>query len=151
MLILDTSVLSSFTYLELLEQLHQLNLTYATTPDVIEEFSKKWIKTKIPSWINIEVPSHKTKTESLSISTTDISLISLAIEKNSMIATDDLALRKIAKKRGILVIGTLGLLKLLYTQKIIQTRDSYQEYLEKLQTDLYLSDDLVEWAKKDID
>ena len=70
MLILDTSVLSSFTYLELLEQLRHLNLSYAITPDVLEEFSKKWIKTKIPSWINIEVPSHKAKTESLSMSTT---------------------------------------------------------------------------------
>ena len=151
MLILDTSVLSSFTYLELLEQLHQLNLTYATTPDVLEEFSKKWIKTKIPSWINIEVPSHITEIESLSISTTDMSLISLAIEKSSMIATDDLTLRKVAKKRDILIIGTLGILKLLYTQKIIQPRNTYLEYLEKLRTDLYLSDDLMEWANKDID
>ena len=115
MLILDTSVLSSFTYLELLEQLHQLNLTYAITPDVLEEFSKKWIKTNIPSWINLEVPSHKIKPESLSISTTDTSLISLAIEKKSTIATDDLVHRNIAKNRDILVIGSLGLLKLLYT------------------------------------
>ena len=151
MLILDTSVLSSFTYLELLEQLRHLNLSYAITPDVLEEFSKKWIKTKIPSWINIEVPSHKAKTESLSMSTTDMSLISLVIEKKSMMATDDLALRKVAKNKDILVIGTLGLLKLLYTQNIIQTRETYLEYLEKLRTDLYLSDDLVEWAKKDID
>jgi len=151
MLILDTSVLSSFTYLRLLEQLRQLNLIYAITPDVLEEFSKKWVKTKIPSWIKIVVPSHKIKTESLSISTTDTSLISLAIEKKSMIATDDLALRKVAKNRDIAVVGTLGLLKLLYTQKIIQTRETYVKYLEKLRTDLYLSDNLVEWALKDID
>ncbi len=151
MLILDTSVLSTFTYLGLLEQLQQLNLTYAITPDVLEEFSKKWVKTKIPYWINIDVPSHKIKTESLSISTTDTSLISLAIEKKSMIATDDLTLRKEANNRHIAVVGTLGLLKLLYTQNIIQTRESYLKCLEKLRTDLYLSDDLVEWAIKDID
>jgi predicted nucleic acid-binding protein len=68
-----------------------------------------------------------------------------------MIATDDLALRKVAKKRDIKVVGTLGLLKLLYIQKIIHTTEAYLNYLEKLGTDLYLSDDLVEWAKKDID
>lgn len=151
MLVLDTSVLSTFTYLGLLEQLRQLNMIYAITPDVLEEFSKKWVKTKIPSWINIDVPSHKIKAESLSISTTDTSLISLAIEKKSMIATDDLALRKVAKNRDIAVVGTLGLLKLLYTKNIIQTRETYVKYLEKLRTDLYLSDDLVEWALKDID
>jgi len=151
MLILDTSVLSTFTYLGLLEELRQLNITYAITPDVLEEFSKKWVKTKIPSWINIDTPSDKIKIESLSMSTTDTSLISLAIEKKSMIATDDLALRKIAKDRDIAVVGTLGLLKLLYTQNIIQTREIYLNYLEKLRTDLYLSDDLLEWAIKDID
>ncbi|UCG00816.1 MAG: hypothetical protein JSW11_14500 [Candidatus Heimdallarchaeota archaeon] len=151
MLILDTSVLSTFTYLGLLEELRQLNMTYAITPDVLEEFSRKWVKTKIPSWINIDVPSDKIKTESLSISTTDTSLISLAIEKKSMIATDDLALRKVARDRDIAVVGTLGLLKLLYTQNIIQTRETYLKYLEKLRTDLYLSDDLLEWAIKDID
>lgn len=151
MLILDTSVLSTFTYLGLLEELRQLNITYAITPDVLEEFSKKWVKTKIPSWINIDTPSDKIKIESLSISSTDTSLISLAIEKKSMIATDDLALRKIAKDRDIAVVGTLGLLKLLYTQNIIQTREIYLNYLEKLRTDLYLSDDLLEWAIKDID
>jgi len=151
MLILDTSVLSTFTYLGLLEELRQLNITYAITPDVLEEFSKKWVKTKIPSWINIDTPSDKIKIESLSMSTTDTSLISLAIEKKSMIATDDLAPRKIAKDRDIAVVGTLGLLKLLYTQNIIQTREIYLNYLEKLRTDLYLSDDLLEWAIKDID
>lgn len=87
----------------------------------------------------------------MSISTTDTSLISLAIEKKLMIAKDDLALRKVAKNRDITVVGTLGLLKLLYTQNIIQTRETYLKYLEKLRTDLYLSDDLVEWATKDID
>jgi predicted nucleic acid-binding protein len=151
MLILDTIVLSTFTYLGLVEQLQQLDMNYVITPDVLEEFSKKWVKTEIPSWINIDVPTNIIKTESLSISTTDTSLISLAIEKKSMIATDDLALRKVAKNRGIAVVGTLGLLKLLYTQNIIHTKETYMNYLEKLRTDLYLSDDLVEWAIKDID
>ena len=75
-----------------------------------------------------DVTSDKIKTESLSISTTDTSLISLAIEKKSMFATDDLALRKVAKDSDIAVVGTLGLLKLLYTQNIIQTRETYLKY-----------------------
>lgn len=151
MLILDTSVLSTFTYLGLLEQFRKLNLNYVITPDVLEEFSKKWAKTEIPSWINIDVPSNIIKPESLSISATDMSLISLAVEKRFVIATDDLALRKIANDRNIAVVGTLGLLKLLYNQKIIHTKEAYLNYLEKLRTDLYLSDELIEWAIKDID
>ena len=68
-----------------------------------------------------------------------------------MIATDDLALRKVTTNRDIAVVGAFGLLKLLYTQNLVQTKETYPKYLEKLRTDLYLIKDLVEWAIKDID
>lgn len=41
------------------------------------QFSKEWVGTEIPSWINIDVLSSIIKPESLSIIATDMSLISL--------------------------------------------------------------------------
>lgn len=53
-----------------------------------------------------------------------------------------------AKEMKVNVIGTLGLLKLLYQQRIINTEEEYIKYLRVLQDDLFLSDQLIEWARE---
>lgn len=67
-----------------------------------------------------------------------------------LLATDDKVLRREAEKRSIKVIGSLGLLKLLYLKRIIEKKDHYLSFLEKLQEDLYIQEELLEWAKKEI-
>ncbi len=60
--------------------------------------------------------------------------VALAIAKcrNIVLLTGDGALRKAAKKEGVAVMGTIGILDQLYKEKHIETMD-YLECLKKLQ------------------
>ena len=82
----------------------------------------------------------------LSLSTNDLSIIHLGLNFNSPIASDDIPLRNYAKKYGLQVIGSLGLLKTLHKQKIIPHRAKYIELVESLSEDVYISEELKKWA-----
>ena len=74
----------------------------------------------------------------------------MAVKEQALLATDDKALREAAKNHSVKVIGSLGLLKLFYLQGIITKKKHYLSFLEKLQEDLYLTKELIDWAKKGI-
>ena len=147
MLILDNSVLSAFKRLKLLSKLKKLISKAMISQEILDEYSKQWQK-KFPKWINTMQPKQASTMESIpvSLSIADVSIIRLALELNLPIASDDRPLRVYAKQLGIPVIGSLALLKKLYEREIIKTRKDYFTYLEKLQKDIYLSDDLMKWA-----
>ena len=152
MLILDNSVLSAFTRLKLMTHLRELFPTLVISDLILEEYSERW-QNDMPNWIKIikmeenfsfhDVP--------LSLSTNDLSVIQLGLNCNSPIASDDIPLRKYAKKHGLQVIGSLGLLKTLHKQKIIPRREKYIELVELLSQDVYISEELKKWAFKDED
>jgi len=147
MIILDNSVLSAFKRLKLLSNLKKL-ISYAIiSKEVYNEYSDQWQK-KIPNWIKIKQPGDDIILLStpISLSRADLSLIRLALEYKIPIATDDKPLRQYAKNLGISIVGSLGLLKSLYQRKIIKTRGDYISYLESLQKDIYISDELMKWA-----
>ena len=147
MIILDNSVLSAFKRLKLLSHLEVLISSAVISKEVLDEYSEHWQK-KVPNWIKIMEPSDDIILESspISLSSADLSLIRLAIEKKISIASDDRPLRQFAKKLGISITGSLGLLKSLYQNRIIKTREEYTTYLDSLQKDIYISDDLMKWA-----
>lgn len=147
MIILDNSVLSAFKRLKLLSKLNLLISTATISKEVLNEYSKQWQK-KIPKWINIMQPNESKLLGSIpvSLSIADMSLIRLALELKLPIASDDRPLRLYAKKLGISIIGSLALLKMLYQRRIIKTRKEYLSYLDTLQKDVYLSEDLKKWA-----
>ena len=147
MIILDNSVLSAFKRLKLLSKLNLLISTATISKEVLNEYSKQWQK-KIPKWINIMQPNEAKLFDSIpvSLSIADMSLIRLALELKLPIASDDRPLRRYAKKLGISIIGSLALLKMLYQRRIIKTRKDYLSYLDTLQKDVYLSEDLKKWA-----
>lgn len=147
MIILDNSVLSAFKRLKLLSKLKALISTGIISIEVFNEYSKQWQK-KIPKWIDIIQPKEEKSLDSipLSLSMADISLIRLALELKLPIASDDRPLRLYAKDLGISVIGSLALLKILYQRKMIKNRNDYVSYLETLQEDVYLSEELIKWA-----
>ena len=147
MIILDNSVLSAFTRLKLLSHLEELLTSAKISKDVLNEYSEHWQK-RIPKWIKTIEPNESTKVESspLSLSPADLSLIKLGLEYKIPIASDDEPLRRFAKKLGISVTGSLGLLKVLYQNKIIKTREEYITFLTSLEKDIYISDELREWA-----
>ncbi|HDZ16999.1 hypothetical protein LCGC14_1105460 [marine sediment metagenome] len=147
MIILDNSVLSAFRRLKLLSNLKKLISSALISKEVFNEYSNQWQK-KIPNWIKIKQPRGDTILESspVSLSIADLSLIRLALEHKIPIATDDKPLRQFAKNLGISIVGSLGLLKSLYQRKIIKTREEYLSFLESLQKDIYISDELLKWA-----
>lgn len=151
MIILDNSVLSAFTRLNLLSQLKELILSIIISKDVVKEYSEHWQK-RIPEWIKIIEPNEDIRVENspVSLSPADLSLIRLGLEYKISIASDDKQLRKFAKSLDIPIIGSLGLLKLIFQKKIIKTQDEYVKILDSLQKDLYISPELLNWALKDL-
>ena len=150
MIILDNSVLSAFKRLKLFSKLNLLITTAIISKEVFNEYSKQWQK-KIPKWINVIKPKEESPFYSVpvSLSKADISLIRLALALKLPIASDDRPLRLYAKELGITTIGSLALLKKLYQSRIIKTRKEYLTYLETLQEDIYLSEELRKWALED--
>lgn len=144
MIILDNSI---FRRLKLLSNLNKLISSAIISKEVFNEYSKQWQK-KIPNWIKIKQPNDDITLEStpISLSRADLSLIRLALEHKIPIATDDKPLRQFAKNLGISIVGSLGLLKSLYQSKIIKTREEYLSFLESLQEDIFISDELMKWA-----
>lgn len=145
--ILDNSVLSVFTRLNLLSQLKELLTSAMISKDVLDEYSEYWQK-RIPNWIKIMEPNERIKVQSspASLSSADLSLIKLSLEKKIPIASDDKPLRQFAKKLGISITGSLGLLKVLYQKRIIKTKEEYMTFLISLEKDIYISDELKKWA-----
>jgi predicted nucleic acid-binding protein len=147
MIILDNSVLSAFKRLDLLSHLKELVSSAMISKEVLNEYTEQWQKT-IPNWIKILQPSKEIILEStpISLSSADLSLMRLALEFKITIASDDKTLRQFAENLGISITESLGLLKSLYQNKIIKTREEYIYYLDSLQKDIYISDELMKWA-----
>lgn len=148
MIILDNSVLSAFTRLKLLPSLKLLFPSVIISKEILDEYSLQWQEVNIPNWINILKSNENItlKKIPLSLSSADLSIIRLALEHDKPIASDDRPLRIYAEKLGILITGSLGLLKLLYKKRIIENLDEYITYLISLQEDVYISDELMKWA-----
>lgn len=150
MIILDNSVLSAFTRLKLLPSLEKLIPSAIISKEILNEYSLQWQQT-IPKWIRIlqSDESILLKDIPLTLSPADLSIIRLALEHKSPIASDDRPLRLYAEKLGISITGSLGLLKALYQKKIIETREEYITLLNSLEEDVYISDELMKWALED--
>lgn len=89
------------------------------------------------------------KSPPVSLSSADLSIIKLGLEYKIPIASDDKTIRQFAKNLGISITGSLGLLKSLYQNKIIKRREEYMSFLDSLQKDIYISDELKKWASED--
>jgi len=71
-----------------------------------------------------------------------------SISKRLLLATDDKKARKIARKYSISIIGTLGLLIMAHEKEYFRDKSSYLHVVDSLANDLYISQKLLEWAKK---
>ena len=74
--------------------------------------------------------------------------IAMGISKKCLVATDDLKPRKIAKRLGLDVIGTLGILRLTYKKSLID-KDELRRSVEMLHEILFFTDDLEKWVLSD--
>jgi predicted nucleic acid-binding protein len=151
LIILDNSVLSSFTRLNLLDELEILFKEVFVTKAIIDEYSSSW-SGKLPKFIIIvDITTEITLPPPLrALSQADLPLIRLSLDKSLPIASDDLSLRKYAKSLDIKITGSVGLLRAMWDQKIIFEKDIFNQLVTDLQKDVFLSDDLINWVLKDI-
>ncbi|MGV8090637.1 MAG: DUF3368 domain-containing protein [Mangrovibacterium sp.] len=111
-----------------------------TTPEIADEFGKL-----LPSWIKVEKvkdTKYQKFIETL-LDKGESSAIALAAEKpGATLILDDLKARKIAKRLGFKVTGTLGVIN---KAKEIGVIKMIKPYIEKLnKTDFRISDRIID-------
>jgi len=110
--------------LEILQKLYSETIV---TREIADEY-----KLPLKKWIKIESPNEKRYLKVLeqSIDKGEASIMVLALEmENCIISIDDLKARKTAKKLGLRLTGTLGIL---YKAKKAGHIESLKETIEKL-------------------
>ena len=145
MIVLDNSVLSALTNLDVLDKLMLIFPEVYITQSILEEYSTKW-KEIIPKNINIIKIDNEFQNAPLSLSDTDLDVLTLAITNNSLLATDDRNLRKFSKQNNILVTGSLGLIRQMYLSSLFDSDEMYINTISSLSKDVFLSQDLIDWA-----
>ena len=148
MLVLDNSVLSAFTKLDLLAELGSHVKKGLISWEILKEHSQKW-ESVLPEWINVVKPEPEELESNppASLSRADISGVFLSTQFQCSLASDDLDLRKFATSLDIKITGSLGLLKAMYLKNIIKNKGDYYLHVDLLRTDVYFTEDLYEWAR----
>jgi len=148
MIILDNSVLSAFKRLGALGLIRQLFGDVVITPGVLGEFSKKWGRHELPCWVVVRELDEEMSREAgaLGLGRGEAESIVLARHLGCPLALDDRRAREVAKHEGVLVIGSVGILRLAFEYCPVETRRELEKLLARLGEDLYLEDWLVEWA-----
>lgn len=104
----DTSCIILLERIGELELLHQLFGTIIITTEVANEFGLT-----LPTWFEIKQPSNK-KYQSIleaSVDKGEASAIALAIELGDcLLIIDDFKGRKFARRLGLMILGTLGII-----------------------------------------
>lgn len=80
-----------------------------------------------PSWVEIRIAANP---EDLNLHTGEEQAIALALELGTPILLDEREARDVAQQKGLLVIGTIGLLELAATKNLL----NFEESLKALQT-----------------
>ena len=83
------------------------------------------------------------------ISSADVDTVILTLEEGVILASDDLRVRGVARALNIPVTGSVGILKMLYTEGRISSTDEMISLLKKLGEDLYIPQWLFDWALKE--
>ena len=148
MIVLDNSVLSAYTRLGILKYVQTLFEEVVITKEVFEEYTLKWAQ-QMPNSIKVISTDFNLPHDlPFGLSSADYSNIILSKTKNCKLASDDLTLRKYAKEQNILITGSIGILKALKIREIIKTDEEYQTLLNRLIDDVYITDDLRDWANE---
>lgn len=158
MIILDNTVLTSLSYMDLLSIPSILFGESSIPKSVFKEGTTgsddnirvKRIKTAIKKG-RIEVITITKEEKGLSekyrktLGPGESSCLSLAVNRGCLFGTDDLKARKLAKKKNVDVIGTLGILRLAYRKGILD-EDELTNKVTNLHEILYFTKELEDWV-----
>ncbi len=130
LIVVDTSCLIALTRINHLLLLHQVYDSVIITPEIKQEF-----KFELPDWVEVR---HTSSDEDLTVinSLVDLgeaSAIKFCLKnKDSLLIIDDSKGRKLAKRLGIKVTGTLGVLAKAKRKGVIDSVKPYLGALEKV-------------------
>jgi len=147
----NTSPLIALKHAELLEKLNLLFQRITVPPSVMRELSvkeKEYFQSL--SFLSVEEPRDSRLVLVLKtiVDEGEAEAITLALEKNSLLIIDDLKGRKVARRLGLEIIGTLGVLKAMKLKDVI---GEVKPFIERLrEKGFYISDDLVNKLLSDI-
>ena len=137
-IVADTSCLVLFTNLGEFELLHRVFGKIYITQTVLEEFNRP-----IPKWIDIINPKYRLKKKLFkSLDAGEASSMALAAEhQGALLIIDELKGRKIAKKPGLEITGSLGVIVTAKNKGIIA---EVRPLVRKIQqTNFRVSDELI--------
>ncbi len=147
----NTSPLIALKHAELLEKLDLVFQTIIVPPSVIRELSvkeKEYFQSL--GLLSVEEPRDRRLVLVLKtiVDEGEAEAITLALERNSLLIIDDLKGRKVARRLGLEIIGTLGLLKIMKLKGIIREVKPFIKGLKE--KGFYISDDLVNKLLSDV-
>ena len=134
---------SAIGLLDLLADFGDISIPKAVYEEVTKNDLKGSNEVKHADWIKVvEVEDHESVAFSSALDAGEAQAIALAIKQNAdLILMDDLAGRRAATAYGIAVMGTLGLLKVMYQKGRIENMKFVLDELQKhgfwMSTELY--------------
>jgi len=133
----DACILIDLIDLALLKEFFQLDLIVFTTPQVINEITDENQKLEVNQFLdkgvlNIDAEGVFEKIQDLveefsTLSFADCSVIEVAERRNAIIFSADGSLRKISKKQGFTVRGTLWIIKEFYEKNILTGEEAIRK------------------------
>ncbi len=147
----NTSPLIALKHAGVLEKLNLLFQRIIVPPSVIRELSvkeKEYFQSL--SFLSVEEPRDRRLVLVLKtiVDEGEAEAITLALEKSNLLIIDDLKGRKVARRLGLEIIGTLGVLKAMKLKDIIR---EVKPFIERLrEKGFYISDDLINKLLSDI-
>jgi len=147
----DTSPLIALKHAGLLEKLSRLFQRIVVPLSVMRELSvkeKRYFQSL--GFLSVEEPRDEKLATVLKtiVDEGEAEAIALALEKGSLLVIDDLKGRKLARRLGLRIIGTLGLLKTLKLKGLIREARSVIERLRE--EGFYISNNLVDRLLRDL-
>jgi len=148
----DTSPLIALKHAGVLEKLSLLFQRIIISPSVMRELSvkeKEYYQNL--NFLSVEEPRDKRIVAALKtiVDEGEAEAIALALERSNLLIIDDLKGRKLARRLGLKIIGTLGLLKTLKLKGLIEEIKPVIEELRK--KGFYLSNDLIDKLLRDVE
>ena len=157
MILLDNSALTSFAHLGLIPLLRTLFGDVAISDAVYHEGIirakesertdriKRAVEEKA---IKVISPTREERTNELSfvLGAGESQTIAIGINRGFLVVIDDAKARKIARKEGADIIGSLGVLRLGFITCPIKTKDELKEFVRILGGVLYFTEDLGRWV-----
>ncbi len=147
--VIDTSTLIALSSIGKLDLLRKIFTLILVPRAVVEEYGEP-----LPKWIKVLDVKNKQLVRVLLeyLHRGEAEAIALAIEADAdIVVLDDKKARSIARRLGLKIIGTMGILILAKKQKLID--DIEAEINRLLQTSFYLSQDVItkalETARRD--